>query len=176
MESKRIERRRKVSRTSARRWELTATLFDRPPVPASLLLSLRRLDPELELYWHGWRRHWVLYRVARHGTTPGGDVLVKQLDIMGPGGQYRPLGNWLLDWLRKNDKTEGGSRDPLWADRQWLRALEQIEERDAAERAKKRDEFSKDFVHEAERWAGRAPFTREVRRNHDARPANASAG
>lgn len=102
----------------------------------ALLRELRRLDRDLELVFLRGIERWVLYRVRR-GLTPGGDLLTKELDL-----GRRPPGSWLLDWLRANDKTEGGNVDPDYAARQYLRSLDAAEERRLGDLSRRETEMA----------------------------------
>lgn len=89
-------------------------------VSRSFLRELYRLDPGLELHWvHGINK-WVLYRLSRRGVVPGEDVLTKEVEVRGPRGEYRDVGQWVIDFLRKHDKTRNGAVDPAYANRQYI--------------------------------------------------------
>jgi hypothetical protein len=141
---------RRTAPTYARRWQLAREASSPRAAPPFFLKSLRRYDPDLEPHWHRRMERWVLYRVFRRGVVPAQDHLVKEYEVMGPRGEYRPLGLWVLDWLRAHDKTEGGSVDPQQANRNWIRSFEESEAR--FERQKEReyqdvvDQCEKDLV------------------------------
>lgn len=106
-----------------------------PRAPSAFLRDLRRFDKGLEAIWVPDR--WVLYRRTRRGPTPSEDALVKELEVTGPNGEYRDLGPWVIDWLRRLDKTEGGSVDPEYASRQFMNRLEEDKKEKA--RAEKKE-------------------------------------
>jgi hypothetical protein len=111
------------------------------------------------LYWHPIRRHWILYLKARNGTTPLDDFLVKELSITGPDGQYREPGSWLIDYLRREDKTRGGSIDPDRANKQILGSQYlRDEERRQRVQADWRD-TSHQWLKEADRLIGRSAYS-----------------
>lgn len=90
-----------------------------PAISDHFRKALKAQDPALEFFWAP-DHYWVLYRVIRRGICPLEDVLVKQATFSGPQGQYRPLGEWVIDWLKRHDKTRGGGVDPDYADRHYL--------------------------------------------------------
>lgn len=121
-------RERRTAPTFARRWKLSREASSPRLAPPFFLRELRRFDKDLEPHWHRRLERWVLYRVARRGVVPAQDYLVKECEVVGPRGEYRPLGTWVLDWLRRLDKTEGGSLDPEHGNRAFLRRLEEADE------------------------------------------------
>lgn len=122
-----------------------------PRAPSSFLRDLRRFNPRLQLIWVPNR--WVLYTVTRRGLTPAEDALVKEVELVGPGGEYRPLGPWVLEMLRRYDKTDGGTIDPAYADRQFLKAIDdEPKERDAEDK-KFMEERHKEATTEFTRYA-----------------------
>ena len=139
---------RKSSRalTSCRRGDLPegSPVGGRPR--PELLRELSRLDRDLELYWNPLRRRWSLYRVKARGVTKPADMLVKELELNGPRGEYRPPGQWLVDWLRVNDKTRGGSMDQAAANRAYLRSLSENEDRLEHEKGARRTDMAEDYA------------------------------
>lgn len=115
----------------------------------AFLRSLYRLDKDLELIWWPPLGIWVLYRVTRRAPTPSSDVLIKEFELIGPKGQPREPGEWLLTWLRHNDICRMfGSSDPSRARNLYIQDLtrsddefEERRERGANELA---DSFSRD--------------------------------
>jgi hypothetical protein len=116
---------------------------------------LRRFDAALELYWHPFIARWVLYRVTHRGPAPSSDVLTKEWVIQSPSGAMREPGFWLIDWLRRQDKTEGGRYHHEYATRRWVADMERQErEREAAWEAKA-EEVSQICALELEKYATR---------------------
>lgn len=73
-------------------------------------------------------------------------MLLKEMDVCGPNGEYRHLGQWLVDLLQSMDKTRGGSTDPRQADREILYRLNEMEKLgDTPERIKERNEIVENF-------------------------------
>lgn len=134
-----------------------------PQISPVFLRDLRRLDKDLECHWSAARNHWVIYRVARHGTCRSEDYLMKEFDVKGPRGEYRPLGPWVLDRLRAWDKTKGGAVDAEWADRHWLMDLAAKDR--AVEEAKKKEvtEMAEAYAEDMVEAATVDPFTRCLR-------------
>lgn len=130
-------RQRRTAPTFARRWQLSREVASPRLAPPFFLRELYRLDPDLEPHWHRRMARWILYRVARRGVVPAQDQLVKEFEVSGPKGEYRDLGPWVLDWLRRHDKTDGGSIDPEHGGRDWIRKVEDFDER--RERDKERE-------------------------------------
>jgi hypothetical protein len=127
-------RRSSVALTMCRR----ASLIDGFPPGGgpgrSFLNGLKAFDRGLELYWHPLRKRWVLYRVVQRAAARSDDLLIKEAVVEGPRGEYRSPGPWLLEILRKWDKTRGGSVDPERGNREFLKGL------DAADRKKQEAE------------------------------------
>jgi len=149
------ERRSATVRTFGRRGELLACGL-RAAGDRALRFSLRRLDPALELLWHPHARKWILYRVTRKGITPSSDCLLEQFIL------ERPPGSWLLDTLRKTDKTRAGSVDPEYADRQAMKRFDDTRRREDEAKAKETGELAKSFALEVAGRRFRDSFTREV--------------
>jgi len=122
-----------------------------PRAPSAFLRELRRFDPGLELIWVPNR--WVLYRRTRRGITPAEDSLVKEIEVTGPRGEMRDLGPWLIEALRKLDKTDGGSIDPEYATRQFIRSLDDEPKAKEAAEKKEIEEAHRDATIEFERYA-----------------------
>lgn len=89
--------------------------------------------------------------------------MVHEFDIAGPTGQYRPPGPWVLDWLRKNDKTENGGVDPEAANRRWLRNLDRALVQGDERKERRASEWRSDIYRTAERIIGSGRFSREIR-------------
>jgi hypothetical protein len=123
--------------TVCRRGELVGASSDGPGLTPAFLRDLKQFDRYLEPKWFPHKNRWALYRVARQGTTPSGDYLVKEMELRGPQGQYRPPGPWVIDALRFGDKTRGGTVDPQTGSRAWLKKLDD-EERARKEADQKR--------------------------------------
>jgi hypothetical protein len=119
----------------------------------SFLRELRRLDPKLELHWISSINRWVLYRVASPGIIPGEDRLVKELEIKGPNGEFRVPGHWLIDWLRKHDKTRGGAVCPEYANRKFLKKIDSEVDVQDQLIAKKTWELTESKAHDIENFA-----------------------
>jgi hypothetical protein len=154
------KRRGAAVRTVARRRDLADISRAKACANAAFLRSLYRQDPDLEVFWHPVLNFWVLYRVVRRGVVPADDLLLKELPVCGPRGEYRPLGQWLLDWLRENDLTRSGSLDPGWARRRYIEKLmrdEKDDKREASER-----EVSMRFARDCERYCLSDPYSRDI--------------
>jgi len=126
-----------------------------PPakLDAAFLRKLRRFDPELECHWHPKLEHWVLYRVKARGGVPADDILFKEFDVTGRGGQYRTPGPWLIDLLRGFDKTRCGSIHPGRANREYLKHLDRQHEREQAEKDKEEETISENFANDCAKYA-----------------------
>lgn len=128
-------------RTIARRGELpTAT----PPVVVSraFLKRLKEQDPKLELFWHPLLERFLLYSKIWGGShRQPDDLLVMELDL----GE-KPPGDWLVDWLKFNDKYAGGAVNPKQARRNYLQGLEDHEDRRLGYWDKLRMEMSEDVA------------------------------
>jgi len=94
----------------------------------AFLRELRHLDQKLELFWLERYGIWALYRVSRLGVVEGDDRMVKEFELVGPHGEPREPGPWLLDWLRRHDKTKGGTVDPEYYNRWYWERLRQEEQ------------------------------------------------
>lgn len=116
--------------TYCQRWQLAESLPQGGSPSRAFLRALRGFDPGLELYFNPVRQKWILYRLLKRAPAPSEDVLLKEFEITGPHGEYRQPSWWLLDQLRRLDKTRGGTVDPHQADRAFLRRLDA--EQDAA--------------------------------------------
>jgi hypothetical protein len=137
----------------------------------AFLRELRRVDKGLEVYWHPAKGRWVLYRVARRGEARSADCLVKEADLAGPRGEYRPLGTWVIDWLRKRDLTRSGSDDPDRARRLWLDRIERDEREEQERKAAYYRQWDDDIANSAQRIIGTARFSREIRAGPRAKTA-----
>jgi len=78
---------------------------------------------------------------------------MKEADVVGPHGEYREPGPWLLDLLRIWDKTKGGSVDPGFADREYLKKLDADEARAELERENRQREISLNSATEMAKYA-----------------------
>ena len=136
--------------TRCRRSQLPESGFPAGGPPLAFLRALSAQDRDLEPYWHPIRERWVLYRVVRKGVVPSEDVMMKEFEVVGPRGEYRPLGMWLIDWLRLNDKTEGGAIDPTQANRATLRRLDAEDEAFEKGKEKQIDVISTQFKKDME--------------------------
>ena len=128
----------------------------------AFLRDLNRQDPLLEAYWHPVREHWILYRCVKRGVVPSEDMLMKELDVLSPQGSYRPLGPWLLEWLRKHDKTRNGSVCPDYASSKYLRDIFGEEDRHEQKFQDSVGEMSHNFARDCEKSCLRAPFSQDV--------------
>lgn len=120
---------------------ITAT----PPVALgrAFLERLHKQDPKLELFWHPLMERWLLYsRKSGSGPKSPGDLMVMEL----PLGEGQPPGDWLLEWLRFNDKFAGGAVNPLQARRKYLQGLEDHEDARLEYWDKLRMEMSEDVA------------------------------
>ncbi len=130
---------------------------------SAFLRALSTFDPDLECHWHGPSRRWVLYRVKRREAARGDDLMVKEAIVEGERGEYRPPGFWLIERLRRWDKTRGGSIHPERATRETIERLRQ-EDRAVDERWD-RDvaDLCEDVADDMERYAVDARFTRSLK-------------
>jgi hypothetical protein len=71
-----------------------------PAISPVFLRELKTFDRGLELVWNGHMNHWVLYRVVERAPARCDDYMFKEIELCGPGGQYRALGFWVFDVLR----------------------------------------------------------------------------
>jgi len=94
----------------------------------AFLRELRLVDRTLELFWIERYGIWVVYRVRRQGVVPGDDSMIKEFELVGLHGEPRDPGPWLFDWLRRHDKTKGGSVDPAYYDKWYWERLRQEEQ------------------------------------------------
>lgn len=146
-------RRNAYAPTMCRRNQLVArcdALVARPG--RAFLLALARKDPDLECHFIR-DIGWVLYRRTHKSAAPGEDMLLKELELRGPGGEMRSPGLWLIEVLQKLDKTLGGKLDPGQANREYLRHLQ--DEEDARERRlqSKRVDAMRDTINAMETYA-----------------------
>jgi len=157
-------RKRRNARTAARRCFLAEENHLGPSPSQAFLRDLKSQDKDLELHWHseGEKSRWVLYRVAKRATVPSEDFLVKEKEIAGPQGQYRPLGPWVLDWLRKEDKTHRGGTDPEYANRKYLADLTRKDKETEAEKQKQISDMAHNFARDVERQVNDGPYTRSL--------------
>ena len=132
-----------------------------PSLPLAFLRELRRQDRELELHW--FHNHWILYRVAQRGTVRSEDFLMKELDILGKEDAYRPVGPWLLDWLRANDKTQGGSIEIGRANKNYIKRLDRQENEYARNKEKPVDDLARQFKIDVDDHAVKNKFTRSLK-------------
>ena len=142
-----------VLRTICRRGQLRGACNDGPGLTTAFLRDLKGFDRQLELKWFPAKSRWALYRVARQGTVPSEDYMVKELELSGPEGQYRPPGPWVIDVLRFGDKTRGGSVDPEIANRRWMEKLQNEERAEREAEEKKVREVSEYTVKQVEKFA-----------------------
>lgn len=100
------------------------------------------------------------------GITPASDLLVKEMDIKERGGGYKPLGPWLLTFLRLTDKTRRGAVHPERAAREYLMELDRQEkERQEKELASER-ELGERFAKDCVKYAGDLPRSQEIHAGH----------
>lgn len=139
--------------TRCRRGELAegSPLGARPS--AAFLRALNRFDPGLECYWHPILGRWLLYRVTSRGASRAADVLTKELLLQGPLGEPREPGWWLIDMLRRLDKTRGGSIHHERATKLWIEQMEREDRQHAEGWHQKTDEISEGFARECEKYA-----------------------
>jgi hypothetical protein len=71
-----------------------------PAISPTFRKQLRDFDRGLELFWNGWKNHWVLYRVHKSAAAACEDALFKEVELCGKRGQYRELGFWVFEHLR----------------------------------------------------------------------------
>ncbi len=142
-------------RTIARRGELhTAT----PPVVVdrAFLRRLKEQDSKLELFWHPLLETFLLYSKAWGGShRQPDDLMVLELNLGG-----KPPGGWLLEWLKFNDKYAGGAVNPKKARRNYLKSLDDHEDRRLDYWDRLRMEMSEDIARHL-KWCidGRQSFT-----------------
>lgn len=109
----------------------------------AFLERLHKQDPKLELHWHPLMERWLLYsRKSGSGPPAPDDLMVLEL----PLGEGQPPGDWLLDWLRFNDKYAGGAINPHKARRNYLQSLEDHEDKRLEYWEKLRMEMSEDVA------------------------------
>ena len=94
----------------------------------SFLRNLSRIDRDLEMFWVPPLQHWVLYRVARKGPCPSDDMLIKVANVIGPNGEYREPGPWVISLLQKTSLTRRFSGDPRRAGKLWADHMDEMEE------------------------------------------------
>jgi hypothetical protein len=138
------ERKRALALTFCRRGDLADGSPGAKPSPA-FLRSLAAYDRGLELYWHPVRHRWILYRVTRRAACSGSDMMLKEFEITGPDGEYRLPGWWLLEVLRKLDKTRNGTIDPRVANNLYHAHLKEEEEKEEAERVARMSDMGESF-------------------------------
>lgn len=138
------KRRSALALTACHRWELAEALPVTGSLPRAFLRALKRFDPGLELYWHPRRQRWILYRVKRKAACPSDDYLIKEIEIVGPNGEYREPGFWLIDFLRSIDKINVNS-DPFQADREYAKRLDAQLKEDATKDEKFGKALGEDF-------------------------------
>jgi hypothetical protein len=143
-------RRSALALTACRRWELAEAQPVNGGPSRAFLRSLKRFDPGLELYWHPRRERWILYRV-RKAACPSDDYLVKELEVVGPQGEYREPGFWLIDFLRSLDKINLNS-DPHQADREYQKLLAAQMQEDATKDEKFGKALGEDFSAEVMKY------------------------
>lgn len=146
------ERRRALALTFCRRGDLADGTPGEKPSPA-FLRSLAAYDRGLELYWHPFRHRWVLYRVTRRGACASDDRLLKEFEVTGPDGEYRLPGWWLLDVLRKMDKTQNGTVDPKVANHLYVQHLQEEEEKEQSRRQAAMADLSEHFAKDMWKYA-----------------------
>ena len=102
----------------------------------SFLRNLSRIDRDLEMFWVPPLQHWVLYRVARKGPCPSDDMLIKVANVIGPNGEYREPGSWVINMLQRVDLTRKFNSDPKRAGKLWADHMDKLEEKriEAADR------------------------------------------
>jgi len=144
----RSPRRRALALTWCQRWELADGSRPWSMPSKAFLRELRRMDPGLELFWLSGRERWALYRVKHRAACPSDDELVKEFELVGPGGEYREPGWWLFDLLREYDKTCGGSIDPRVADHFYKQTLKRQLREDQERQEKKHAELSRGVAEE----------------------------
>jgi len=108
----------------------------------SFLERLHRFDPKIELHWHPLMEQFLLYR--KHGPSPRKeptDTLILEWDLDG----QRP-GFWLIEWLQWADKYAGGATSPMRARRNYLKGLEDHEDKRQAVIEKDRMAMSEDVA------------------------------
>ena len=75
------------------------------------------------MHWNHHRQNWTVYRVSNKSVSVGDDLLVKEMDL-----PFREEpGPWLIEFLRKHDKTKGGSVDPERGSREYLDGMERYD-------------------------------------------------
>lgn len=115
-------------RTVALRRFLTQENHTGRTLSPAFLRGLSAVDRKLELFWFDRFGVWVVYRLSRPGVVEGDDRMVKEFELVGPHGEPREPGPWLFDWLRRHDKTRGGTVDPEYYDRWYWERLRQEEQ------------------------------------------------
>ena len=102
---------------------------------------MKAFDKDLELYWHPIANKWILYRVKRRGVASD-DEMIQECVVKTSHGGYAPPGDWLLDLLKKWDKTRGGSISPERANRNYLKNTNSDAAEREAQREKQMDQIS----------------------------------
>jgi len=116
----------------------------------AFLRSLQKMDKDLELIWWPPFSIWVLYRVVHRAPTPSSDVLIKEFELIGPKGQPREPGGWLLDWLRHNDVCRMmNTPDPNRARRLYMQDLMKSDDEFEERKEKTEDEMADAFARDA---------------------------
>lgn len=145
-------RRNGRARTSCLRFALAEGSSLRTKLSRSFLRELARVDSGLELHWNPGRGRWILYRLQRKGVTPSEDRMLKEFELVGPKGEHRSPGQWLIDWLRKNDKTRGGALCPEYADRRYLEKIDFEPKREKELRERASWEHTEAIAHDIENY------------------------
>lgn len=147
---------RRLALSFCRRHQLVEAAPPAPP-DKNFLRALRAFDRGLELYWHPVRGTWILYRLARRGGVPGDDHMVKELELAGPQGQYRHPGPWVIDELRRLDRTRNGSFDLQTSARLYQQRIAEDLAAQDEQIARTADAVGEDFAHELIKYGyGRA--------------------
>lgn len=146
------KRRSALALTACHRWELAEARPACGDPSRAFLRNLKRFDRGLDLYWHPVRQRWILYRVKRRAPCPSDDYLIKELEIVGPRGEYREPGQWLIDFLQSIHK-KNLSGDPHQADREYAKLLDKQLNEEATRTEKFGKELGEDFSHEVMKYA-----------------------
>lgn len=116
----------------------------------SFLRELHRVDSGIELHWIPSINRWVLYRLVRRGVIPSEDQMLKEVEVRGPRGEFRSPGQWLIDLLRSYDKTRNGSVCQEYANRKFLRKIDNEQKVMDERQAKLDDDRLDSFAHNIE--------------------------
>lgn len=111
----------------------------------AFLRSLSSLHPDLELLWIPQIERWTLYKVIRKGDTADGDRMLKVFDLIGPNGEAREPGAWLIDKLRHLDIFRRFDAGPARAAKLYCDFLDDIDRKKAESAERERKNLSEEI-------------------------------